>query len=500
MKEKLKALLARSLPTGSVLEQTVKSGAWLGAMNVASRALQIVMVIVLANLLSPKDFGLLGIGLLVLSGLENFSDLGLNSAVIQQKEENVDRYLDTMWTLQLARGAVLATVIVLIAPVVASVFNEPRATDIVRLIALSPIFVALRNPGIVYFKKDLDFHLEFLYQMSGSVTRFAVSLAWALLSPTVWALVAGLVASEFVKTLFSYAGHGYRPWLSFDRERAGELINYGKWITGNSILYFLNSEGDDAIVGWLLSATALGFYQMAFRLSNAPATEVTQVISNVMFPAFSTLQDDLWALRDAYYRMLQVTMFVSFPMAFGIAAVADVFVLTFLGQEWAQMITVMKILAGYALLRSIGKTMSPLWKAIGRPDYITKVSLLRVVIAAILIIPATNAYGINGAGLVILGTYLFPTFPIDVYLAVTSIEGSYTRFARELAYPLIGSGAMYALVATVDQRNPLAPGVVEFALLVAVGAVTYAAAVALLATQSRWGIEKNIRSLVDALA
>jgi PST family polysaccharide transporter/lipopolysaccharide exporter len=500
MKEKLKALLARSLPTGSVLEQTVKSGAWLGAMNVASRALQIVMVIVLANLLSPKDFGLLGIGLLVLSGLENFSDLGLNSAVIQQKEENVDRYLDTMWTLQLARGAVLATVIVLIAPIVASVFNEPRATDIVRLIALSPIFVALRNPGIVYFKKDLDFHLEFLYQMSGSVTRFAVSLAWALLSPTVWALVAGLVASEFVKTVFSYAGHGYRPWLSLDRERAGELINYGKWITGNSILYFLNSEGDDAIVGWLLSATALGFYQTAFRLSNAPATEVTQVISNVMFPAFSTLQDDLWALRDAYYRMLQVTMFVSFPMAFGIAAVADVFVLTFLGQEWAQMITVMKILAGYALLRSIGKTMSPLWKAIGRPDYITKVSLLRVVIAAILIIPATNAYGINGAGLVILGTYLFPTFPIDVYLAVTSIEGSYTRFARELAYPLIGSGAMYALVATVDQRNPLAPGVVEFALLVAVGAVTYAAAVALLATQSRWGIEKNIRSLVDALA
>ena len=303
-----------------------------------------------------------------------------------------------------------------------------------------------------------------------------------------------------MKTLFSYAGHGYRPWFSLDRERAGELINYGKWITGNSILYFLNSEGDDAIVGWLLSATALGFYQTAFRLSNAPATEVTQVISNVMFPAFSTLQDDLGALRDAYYRMLQMTVFVSFPIAFGIAAVADVFVLTFLGQEWAQMITVMKILAGYALLRSIGKTMSPLWKAIGRPDYITKVSLLRVVIAAILIIPATNAYGINGAGLVILGTYLFPTFPIDIYLAVTSIEGSYTRFARELAYPLIGSGAMYALVATVDQRNPLAPGVVEFALLVAVGAVTYAAAVGLLATQSRWGIEKNIRSLVDALA
>ncbi|WP_436926257.1 lipopolysaccharide biosynthesis protein [Halosimplex amylolyticum] len=500
MREKLKALVDRFLPTGSVLQQTVKSGAWLGAMNVVSRMLQIVMIVILANLLDPADFGLLGIALLVLSGLRDFSDLGLNSAVIQRKEENVDGYLNTMWTLQLARGAVLASILLLLAPVVGSFFSEPRATAVVRVLALSPVFMALRNPAIVYFQKDLDFHLEFVYQMSGSITRFAVSLGWALVSPTVWALAAGLIAAEFAKFVVSHLAHPYRPSLSFHRERASELVSYGKWITGNSILYFLNSEGDDVVVGWLLSATALGFYQTAYRLSNAPATEVTQVVSRVMFPAFSTLQDDVEALRSSYYRMLQVTAFVSVPIAFGIAAVADVFVVTFMGEEWTPIITVLKILAGYALLRSIGKTMGPLWKAIGRPDYVTKLSLLRLVVVAIFVVPATNAYGIEGTALVIVGSYVFPTFPLDVHLAVKSIEGSYLRLLKEVAYPVLAGAAMFGAVTVVDQQNPLSAGPLEFVLLLAVGVVTYVAAVGLLAFQFRWGIEKNIRSLVDALA
>lgn len=500
MKDKLKELLSRSLPSGGVLEQTVKSGAWLGAMNVFGRVLQLVMVVILANLLDPADFGLLGIALLVLSGLRNFSDLGLNSAVIQRKEENVDAYMNTMWGLQLIRGAVLVAILLALAPVIGSVFNEPRATDVVRVIALSPLFMALRNPAIVYFQKELDFHLEFVYQMSGSITRFAVSLGWALVSPTVWALVAGLIAAELVKFIVSHLAHPFRPWPSLNRERAGELVSYGKWITGNSILYFLSSEGDDAVIGWLLSSTALGFYQTAYRLSNAPATEVTQVISRVTFPALSKLQDDTAALRSAYYRTLQMTSFVSVPIAFGIAAVADVFVVAFMGQQWTPIIPVLKILSAYALLRSIGKTMGPLWKAIGRPDYITKITLLRVVVIAVFIIPVTTRYGIEGTALLITGTYILPAFPIDVYLAVKSIEGSYTKMLKEMAYPIVAGAAMFGAVTFVDQQNPLSAGPLEFVLLVAVGLVAYVAVVGLLAFQFRWGIEENLRSLVDSLA
>lgn len=505
MKGRLRALLARLkrgvaglAPTGTILEQTAKSGVWMGLMNVFSRGLEILMIIVLANLLDPADFGLMGIALLVLSGLRNLSDLGLNAAVIQQRESNVDGYLDTMWVIELLRGLVLAGILVALAPVIGSVFSEPRATLVVRVIALSPLLMAIRNPGIVYFKKRLNFHMEFFYQMSGSVSRFVVSVGWALVSPTVWALVAGLIASECLKMLVSHVAHSYRPGLSFSRERARELINYGKWITGNSILYFLYGEGDDVVVGWLLSSTALGFYQTAYRLSNAPATEISQVIGGVMFPAFSTLQDDIAALREAYYRTLQVTMLVATPLAVGIFAVAEVFVATFMGRAWLPMVPAMRILAVYGLLRALGKTMGPLWKAIDRPDYKTKLALIRVPLLALLIVPVTSAYGIEGTAGLIVGVYIFPILPLDVYLIVNSIEGSYRRFGRELAYPLVASGLMYAAVATVDGWSSTG-GVVEFVLLVVTGVLAYVAVAGLLALQFNWGVEENLRSLAGAV-
>lgn len=499
MKDKLKSLVKRFLPTGSIVEQTVLSGAWMGAMNFAGRGLQLLMVVILANLLDPADFGLLGIALLVLSGLNKFSKLGLNAAVIQDKEENVDHYMNTMWLLQIGRGALIAGVMVAAAPLIASVFNEPRAVLIVRVLALAPLFQAIRNPGVVYFQKNMNFHMEFLYQMSGSVGRFVVSLGWALVSPTVWALVAGLLSARFIRLVFSYIGHDYRPWPEFNIERAKELIDFGKWITGNSILYFLYSEGDDAIVGWLLTSTALGFYQTAYRLSNAPATEITQVIASVMFPAFSSLQEDVAALREAYYRMLQMTMLIACPMAFGIAAVANVFVLAFMGESWAPMVTVMQLLAAYGLMRSLGKTMGPLWKAIGRPDYVTKLSALRVTLIAIFIIPVTSRFGIEGTAFLISAVYLCPMLPIDTYLIVQSIEGSYRRFVKEVGYPLIASAAMFLAVVRVDQLLPLEPGPIEFAILVVVGAVVYTALVGVFALNFEWNIEENLRSVVDAV-
>jgi PST family polysaccharide transporter/lipopolysaccharide exporter len=500
MKGKLRALVERLRPEGSIVEQTVLSGVWMGAMNFAGRGLQLAMVVVLANLLDPSDFGLLGIALLVLSGLNKFSKLGLNAAVIQDKEENVDHYMNTMWSLQLVRGALIAGFMLAAAPLIGSVFNEPRAIPIIQVLALSPLLQAIRNPGVVYFQKNMDFHMELVYQRSGSVGRFVVSLAWALVSPTVWALVAGLLSARFIRMVFSYVGHDYRPWPEFDVERAKELIHFGKWITGNSILYFLYSEGDDAIVGWLLTSTALGFYQTAYQLSNAPATEITQVISKVMFPAFSTLQEDIAALRESYYRVLQITMLVTCPMAFGIAAVAEVFVLTFMGENWAPVVTVLQLLAAYGLMRALGKTMGPLWTALGRPDYVTKISMLRVAILGLLIIPVTNRFGIEGTALLIVGVSLFPILPIDAYLIVDSIEGSYRRFATEILYPLVASTVMFVVVTRVDQLLPLDTGVVEFGILVSVGALVYVAVVGVFALNFRWTVTENLRSVVDAIA
>lgn len=488
------------LPGEGFAERTVKGGIWMTVTNVADRVLQIVLLVILARLLSPADFGLMGIALLTLGALRRLSRVGFQEALIQRIEADVDDYLHTTWTIEAVRGLALAALAYLAAPFVASFFGEPRALDVLRVVALSPLLTGLRNPAVVYFRKDLDFHKEFAYVMSGSVVNFGTAVALAVAYQNVWALVIGYVAADATRLLVSYAMDRFRPIPELDRQYLGELFAFGKWITGTEGLQFLISEGDDAVVGYFLGAASLGLYQVAYRIAKAPASEVAIIVSSVTFPAYSKLQDDVDSLREVFFKTVQVTTFISFPVSVGIIVVAPVFVPGFLGAEWVSIIPVMQLIGVYSLCISLGATFGPVWKALGRPDYVTKLSALRVVLMAALIVPATQQFGIIGAAGVVVGLYVFPMMPIDVYLVVKSVETSFARFSREISYPLAASTAMGGAVYWVDQAGFVASPVLEFILLVAVGGVAYVLAVGVLETQFGWGLERSFRTVMSAVA
>jgi len=494
----LYGILTRFIPSGGMSSRVAKSGAWVLSQNAIGRALQLLMLLILARLIGPGEIGLVGIALLTLSAMQKFTNIGLNTALIQRKEENVDSYLNTTWLLEIGRGLLILIVLVASAPLIAWVFDTARAEHLVLAIAFSPLIVGLRNPGVVYFQKNLSFHKQFTYRISGNIVQVVVAVGYALVWPTAWAYVVGFLAADVVRTLTSYLLHDFRPQLSFDQGAARDLISYGKWITGSSILYFIYGEGDDAFVGWFLAPAALGLYQYAYRFSNAPATEISSVITSVMFPAYSKVQDDPNALRSSYLKTLQLISFISFPMAFGILAVTPTFVRAFLGSEWMGMILAMQILTIYGLLRAIGKTFGSVWKATGRPDIITKLSALRVVLMAIFIYPATAAWGIEGTALVVTGIYLFPMMPLDLYIISRTVDVSISQLFNEFVYPLVASFVMAGGIWYVHSVTQISP-VLEFFVLVAVGAILYPIASLLLDMQFNWGILKNLRMILSSL-
>lgn len=500
MIRRLRAYLAaakqRLIPSGDLAQQTAKSGAWALAMNALTRGLTLLLMVLLARLLTPEAFGIYGFALLAIAGVTEFTTLGTSEALIQREEENVDEFLNTAWVLKIVRGVGIAMILFLVAPFVAGFFREPAVTDILRFMALASLISGVQNPAIVYFRKSLDFHKQFVYQVSGTVAQFAVGLGLAYAWGNVWALAVAYVTVELIRMPVSYLAHGYRPFPEFHLDYAKEMVGYGKWITGSSILYFLWNEGDDVIVGWLLATAALGWYQFAYRLSNAPATEVSSVVSNVMFPTFSQLRDKPAALRDAFFRTIQLTSLVSFPMAFGIVAVAPAFVRAFLGSDWLPMVPALQILAVFGLLRTITTPMGALFRAVGRPDYSTKVSAIRVTCMAVLIVPATMALGIVGAALVVVGVFLFPVFPIEFYLAVKVLDATYRRFLVELVYPIAASGAMLAAVLAVRATLTFVSSGLTFVVLLVSGIVVYAVAVAILATGLDWDVDQNIRWMI----
>jgi len=486
------------MPGGDLETRTVRSGVWLTATNVSRRALELLALLVLARLLTPDDFGLLGIALLTLTGLERFSNLGLTSALIQRAEDDVDRYLDSAFTLQIGRGVLLAAVVVAISGPAADFFGEPAVEPILQVVALTPILTGLENPGCIYFQKELEFHRQFVFLMSTSLSYVVVTIALAFVLGNVWAMVFGKVVSEIVQTIVSYLIHDYRPSISFEREPAMALIHYGKWLTASGFVYFLADEGDDFVVGWLLSAASLGFYRLAYRLALTPVSEVTGVVSTVMFPAYSKIQDDVPAIRSGFLRTVQLTTALTLPIGAGIIAVAPVFVEGVLGAQWTPMVIALQILAVYGVFVSVTASFHPVWLAIGHPDYGAKIGVVRVLVMAAVIYPATLRYGLLGTGASVLVAYVVGGMPLDLYLARSNLELSLGRFFRVLAYPTAAAGAMGAVVWVVRDSIDLGLPLVELAVLVALGVACYVVFGVVLVRTAGWEIDSDIRRVASA--
>ncbi|VTT88157.1 Lipopolysaccharide biosynthesis protein WzxC [Halorubrum sp. DM2] len=497
MRDRLRAIVEKLVPRGTVVQQAAKGGVWMTMIRFLSQGSYLLMLVVLARLLSPRDFGILGVALLTLSAMKRFSDIGINTALVQQKAADIDEYLNTAWMLAIGRGVLIVVVLFFAAPFIAGFFGEADSelAAIIRVIAFSPLLSGLQNPAVVYFQKDLEFHKEFVYQTTSSFARFVVGIGYALVSPTVWALVAGFVSVSASKVVLSYALHDYRPRPSVDRETLWELVHYGKWITGSSITKFVHSEGDDAFVGWFLSATALGFYQYAHRIADMPATQFTAVISSVTFPAYSKLQDDPAALKDALLGTTRLVALVTFPLSAGMALIAPSFVPVALGDEWEPMILPLQLLSVFGLLHGITRHFGGVFNALDRPDYNMKLDTVRIVCLAAVIWPATAQWGVAGTAGAIIGVYLFPMFPLDVYAVSTLTRAHPFEVLYEYVYPAVGSAVMFGVLWYAHGLVDVSP-LVELLFTVPIGAVVYTLTVLLLDELFSWGIKRDLRYVV----
>ena len=483
---------------GSTEQQAIQSGIWVTGINIGDRILQLLKIIILARLLSPKAFGLLGIALLSLAALTRFSQLGFDAALVQHEDENVNVYLNTVWIIKIIRGFVIASIAFVAAPYLAVFFGEPRAEPLIQILGVSPLILGLQNPAVVYFQKNLNFHKEFVYQVGARLTDLVVAVTIASVFRSVWALAIGVLTMNIVKFVLSYSIHEYRPSVEFSVEYGREMFEFGKWILISAILLFLYGQGDDAFVGWFFTATALGFYQLAYRFSNAPATEVTHVISRVAFPAFSKVQDDIERLREGYFRVVQLTSVIAFPMAAGIAAVAPQFVRAALGNQWGPMVPLIQALAVWGGLRAFGANGGAIFKSVGRPDLGVRIQTLKVVVIALTIYPAAEYFGVMGVALAIVGS-TFITLPIQLHLILSIIQGKAIDLLRIVLYPLVGSLCMFVAVVELDLLLISEFSVINLILLIIVGAMFYLLFMAVVEKQTGYEFTLLYRALRQAL-
>jgi O-antigen/teichoic acid export membrane protein len=326
-----------------------------------------------------------------------------------------------------------------------TVLDRDTILWIIRLLSLIQVIGALINIGTLYFKKDMQFHRDFAFTVVSYLAETIVTVILAIGTRSVWSLVWGKLLGVILKCIFSYWVHPYRPRFRLDRAKAWDLWTFGQWIFFAGILSFFLSRGDQLLVGKLLGPAMLGLYVLANKLSHVPATEITTVIAEVTFPAYSKIQNDLPRLRNAYFKVLRLTAFFSVPVAGLVFALSADFVHTFFREEWWTMIPVLQILVFRGLVNSIHATFGSVFQAVGKPFIPVFLQIVRLFLMAALLYPLIVRWQIRGAAAAIVLIALIMQ-PFGYWMIIRILRCTLRSILRELWIPFTATVGMVLAV------------------------------------------------------
>jgi lipopolysaccharide exporter len=462
---------------GSVSGQIARGGVWVFAAYGLAQVLALVRSMILARLLTPADFGLMGMASLSLALLLVFTETGIWPALIQRPDLD-QTTLNTAWLISAARGIVLGLVTLGAALWVGRFFEALLLVPMLRVMALSFVLAGFNSLGLVLLQKELDFRTLSAVNLATSVVNLVAATVAAFLLRSVWALIIGTLAGALTALLLSYLVHPFRPQLRFDRGRARELFGFGKFLTASTIVNYVLTQGDDAYVGKVLGSDALGFYGLAYRLSNLPATSISHVLNRVTLPAYSAIQHDLDRLRTTYLRILKLTALVVFPMAAGLFGLAPLVVGVLYGEKWLPMVPAFQILCLFGLERSIGSASSPIFLALGRPKLGLQVISVKLVVMVLCIVPLTARYGIVGTSLAVTLSAIAVQCVVIPVVAML-LDMPWPHAVQPLLKPL--GGSLLMMLALLLIRNYLVWPTTALTLLVmtAIGVLIYGGFVAM---------------------
>lgn len=425
---------------GSLRSKILRSGFWQALATIGVNGLAFAKSAILARMLSPEAFGLMSLTLMIITGAQRLTETGLGSALVQRKG-SFDEAKDTAFTLLGIRGVLLSVLIVPVAYGMAVFYEKPELFALITICGLSFLFSGFSNIQLMASIKELDFKKVAIIENAVAITSFIVAIVCAYFMRSVWALVLGFLAAGLIKSLLSYVVVPGRPRFGWNPQIARELFNYGKYITASTMLLFMAAEIDTAVIGKMLDASALGYYSVAFLLANFPPTHVAFVISNIMFPAYSKIQDDRALLKQTFSQVTHVVASLILPVMAGMSVVSPLLINAFYGAGWEPAIEPFRVLCIFGAMSAIATVNGYMFNAIGRPDMGFRISVIRMAAIVICIVPAIRLGGIVGAAVAMSATMLI-SMVHGLYYVTKVLSMSVREVLRPLWNSLLKSAAV----------------------------------------------------------
>lgn len=353
----------------SEIKNSISKGvAWSGISQIGLQISGFVISIILARLLTPADFGLVGMVVIFTGFAGIFSELGYGAALIQNQSVEERHYSSIFW-LSLATGIILTALLIFASPWIADFYNEKRLVLLTKLIAINFSIGALNIVQQARLTKELAFKKLAYIEITATIIAGAVATYFALMGIGVYALVWQMLMRTFISVVLMWISTNWIPKLIFDRKAVMELFRFSANLLGFQVFNYWIRNTDNLLIGKFIGTAGLGVYSRAYSLMLLPITQISRAINRVMFPAMSKIQNDKPWVKSIFLRTISSIALISFPMMLGLLVVADKFILTLYGQKWAEVIPILQILCIVGLFQSIANPVGVIYNSQGRTDW-----------------------------------------------------------------------------------------------------------------------------------
>jgi O-antigen/teichoic acid export membrane protein len=452
---------------------------WMTMIMICVRSLSLISMVILARLLTPEDFGLIALASAIIAGLELMSAFGFDVVLIQNQEASREHY-DTAWTIQIIFAIAIALILTGLAAPAADFYDDPRLANIIYVLAIGVVAAGFQNIGIVAFRKDLEFHKEFMFLVTKKLIGFTVAISLAFYLRSYWALIIAMVVSKFSGLVLSYITHPYRPRLS--TSALAQLFGFSRWLFINNILAFVKWRASDFIIGKVVGPSGLGMFSISLELATMPANQLAAPINRAVFPGYAKMADDLSRLSQSYLDVMQVIAMIVIPSAFGIAVLAAPIVTVVLGEQWIDAIPLIRILGFVGLLSALESNIASVYLTLGKPQILTRLLCINVPILLVFLIIGARQGGVMGAAWAFLAASII-TIPLWYTVVFRTLDIAILKFLAIIWRPFASALVMLAVLLwlmsllsdmTIDIGTPLAlltlimTGVIVYVITMAV--------------------------------